>query len=119
MGDTQTGRIEVERPRNVVWRSMSVLAEIPTWYGDWDRCDHDSQHLQVQEGVRFRLTAGRGPFNRAANCDIITAQEPALLRWIEHRRLRPPELVEFRLTAISSERTLVTHIKTVGTRPCT
>ncbi len=68
----------------------------------------------MRQGRAFRLVADGAKRTRVADCHVITVEEPALVRWIEHRRLRRPVLVEFRLTAVSAERTVVYHSKTTG-----
>ena len=111
----QTGQIEIDKPRQAVWRQISALADVPAWYDEWDRCVHDPDQTIMREGQAFRLVADGAKRTRVADCHVITVEEPTLVRWIEHRRLRRPVLVEFRLTAVSDQRTVVSHSKTTGT----
>ena len=76
MTEPRIGRIEIAKPQNQVWQQITTFADIPTWYDDWDRCEHDPLHANLQEGAQFRLFATRALRARVADCHIINAEAP-------------------------------------------
>lgn len=78
----QTSHIEIDKPRQAVWRQISALADVPAWYSEWDRCVHDPDQTSMREGQAFRLVADGAKRTRVTDCHVIAVEEPTLVRWM-------------------------------------
>lgn len=111
--DAETRSIEISRSREAVWELITTIDGIPGWYEDWDRCLHDAAEDHLKDGTAFQLTAVRRPM-AVLDCQVVTAEAPTLLRWIEHLPHHAPVLVEFRLEELTPTSTLLAHTKAIG-----
>jgi uncharacterized protein YndB with AHSA1/START domain len=107
----ETGRTQIDRPRDEVWRLIATPSRMTDWYDGWDLCEYRPDESLLRAGTTFLLHSPQTD-RHPVRCRVVAVVEPALVRWIEHHRLGLSVLVEFRLEVMASERTAVFHTKT-------
>lgn len=109
MADTLKSSILIKVRPTVLWNRLTLAQEIADWYDDCDAVDRILPPGQLRAGSTFRLVRP----DRYVDCHVTVADPLLRLRWLEFGDERGVIAVEFRLAPDGTDRTVLTHTKTV------
>ncbi|MGV0813195.1 SRPBCC domain-containing protein [Mycolicibacterium boenickei] len=109
---TESQSIQIDSPADVVWDLLTTIADIGSWYDDWDTVEHDeSDQRCLVPGVGFRLVRDRRGRIETARCVVTVFDPPHRLGWIEDGPHGRTAFVSFHLEAGPTGGTVLTLVK--------
>jgi uncharacterized protein YndB with AHSA1/START domain len=93
----ETVRTTIRADRAAVWALISVPANIPIWYDEWDAVHADDRHRPMSAGTTLQLARTSDAHPAHAQCTVIASTAEHQLSWIERVAGQPDVIVDFHL----------------------